>query len=145
MHLSDSTAMPLALKGVLALSDVAEALGHQGIQDYMLQEGSRGSINVCRCSLSTKEASPSPHKVKSQAQPAQKQERFSLWCLCFSRQGFSAFLCLPCATTASFHWCLSTLSAYFLSKDLSFAIISGHQLQHLPNPQTNPQFTCLLS
>lgn len=54
MHLSNSTAMPLALQGVLALSDVAEALGHQRIQDYMLQEGSRGAINVGRCSLGTR-------------------------------------------------------------------------------------------
>jgi hypothetical protein len=28
MHLSDPTAMPLSLQGVLALGDVAEALGH---------------------------------------------------------------------------------------------------------------------
>lgn len=54
VHLSNSTAMPLALQGVLALSDVAEALGHQRIQDYMLQEGSRGAINVGRCSLGTR-------------------------------------------------------------------------------------------
>lgn len=31
MHLSNSTAMPLALQWVLPLSDVAEALGHERI------------------------------------------------------------------------------------------------------------------
>lgn len=50
VHLSDSTAMPLALQGVSALSDVAQALGHQWVEDYVLQKGSRGSVNVCRWS-----------------------------------------------------------------------------------------------
>ncbi|KAK7813264.1 hypothetical protein U0070_005169 [Myodes glareolus] len=45
VHLSDSTAMPLALQGVFALSDVAQALGYQWVEDYVLQEGSRGSVN----------------------------------------------------------------------------------------------------
>lgn len=68
MHLSNSTAMPLALQGVLALSDVAEALGHQRIQDCVLQGGGRGTVSVRRCSLGTRESQHHhPHRENQEA------------------------------------------------------------------------------
>lgn len=36
MHLCDAAAVPLALQGVLARGDVPQTLGHQRIQDHML-------------------------------------------------------------------------------------------------------------
>lgn len=39
VHLGDAAAVPLALQGVLASCDVAQTLGHQRVQDHMLQEG----------------------------------------------------------------------------------------------------------
>lgn len=38
VHLRDAAAVPLALQGVLARGDVPQTLGHQRIQDHMLQE-----------------------------------------------------------------------------------------------------------
>lgn len=39
MHLCNTAAVPLTLQGVLARRDVAETLGHQRVQDHVLQEG----------------------------------------------------------------------------------------------------------
>lgn len=38
VHLCDAAAVPLALQGVLARGDVPQTLGHQRIQDHMLQK-----------------------------------------------------------------------------------------------------------
>lgn len=125
MHLCNTAAVPLTLQGVLARRDVAETLGHQRVQDHVLQEGKdAGALSLwAGGSLGPQDPAPSPPPSENKHQGPED-----------NKGAPTPLKCRRLLTQDS-----SSHSALFPKEAPASATFSGHQTERLPPSSTPPQ------